>query len=126
MPPRSKKKSFNSSNNNLVRTQSGQIVPPRLKKSQSNMKIEKPKKNQNVFNNTFGSLVRTQSGQIVPPRRSRSNLKLDVDDKPSLTKVPPTPPKRKKHLQIEKINQLFMNLVNSDGQQRMQLGIRVK
>ena len=56
-------------------------------------------------------MVRTQSGQIVPPRLKKSSNEL---------RVPPTPPKRKKHLQIEKINQLFMNFVNLNGQEGMQ------
>ena len=99
----------------LVKCQSGLIVPPRGRKKN------------NVSSRT--SLVRTQSGVIVPPRlnKSRSNLLLsDVTVKSKKERVPPTPPKRRKHLQIEKINELFMNLVNSNGQERMQLGIESK
>lgn len=103
----------------IVRTQSGLIVPPRQRKN--SCKAKHPSQQ---------SLVRTQSGQIVPPRlkKSRSNLKLESlnntekDKQTCLDKVPPTPPKRKKHLQMEKINQLFMNFVNSNGQEGMQLG----
>ena len=108
----------------LVRTQSGQIVPPRQrKKSSATTSGSSP---------AAPALVRTQSGQIVPPRlkKSRSNIQLECrsneeEDKQTkrLDKVPPTPPKRKKHLQMEKINQLFMNFVGScNGQEGMQLG----
>ena len=101
----------------FVRTQSGLIVPPRTRKN-----------SKNGFKDSQSSLVRTQSGQIVPPRlkKSRSCLKSETtsqEHKNCLDKVPPTPPKRKKHLQIEKINQLFMNFVNFNGQERMQLGM---
>ena len=80
-------------------------------------------------------LVKCQSGLIVPPRgrkksheESRSNLKLNaaMEKSKAQRRIPPTPPKRRKHLQIEKINELFMNLVNSNGQERMQLGIESK
>ena len=101
----------------LVKSQSGLIVPPRTKKNSSGRE----------FKETASTLVRTQSGQIVPPRvrRSSSNLRLrSVSPCPSgsspRARVPPTPPKRKKHLQIEKINQLFMNFVDLNGQERMQ------
>ena len=121
IPPRGRKKSSNGSNvhGNLVRTQSGQLIPPRGRKKSSG------------GSNVHGNLVRTQSGQLVPPRlkKSISNVRIDVDleqkqqQSQQPDKVPPTPPKRKKHLQIEKINQLFMNFVNFNGQEGMQLGI---
>ena len=102
-------------NRQLVKTQSGLIVPPRSKKK---------------FSESHCSLVRTQSGQIIPPRtkKLKSNSKLNNIgtslDNVKGDKIPPTPPKRKKHLQIEKINQLFMNFANVNGQERMQLGMK--
>ena len=106
----------------LVKCQSGLIVPPRGRKKSHVSSVSR--------DGSTTSLVRTQSGLIVPPRlkKSRSNLKLNaaMEKSKEEKRIPPTPPKRRKHLQIEKINELFMNLVNSNGQERMQLGIESK
>ena len=107
----------------LVKCQSGLIVPPRGRKKSNVSSVSR--------DGSTASLVRTQSGLIVPPRlkKSRSNLRLAAApamEQDKEEKIPPTPPKRRKHLQIEKINALFMNLVNSNGQERMQLGIESK
>ena len=105
----------------LVKCQSGLIVPPRGRKKSNVSSISKE------GSTTY--LVRTQSGLIVPPRlkKSRSNLRIAAAmEQGKGERIPPTPPKRRKHLQIEKINELFMNLVNSNGQERMQLGIESK
>ena len=106
----------------LVKCQSGLIVPPRGRKKSRVSSVSR--------DGSTTSLVRTQSGLIVPPRlqKSISNLKLNsaMEKRKVERRIPPTPPKRRKHLQIEKINELFMNLVNSNGQERMQLGIESK
>ena len=133
--------------NQIVRTQSGLIVPPRLKKksagSECRSKHDKilspapPKRSdsKDVLKKT--NLVRTQSGQIVPPRlkKSRSQQKVDTtsqknDNKinespkdPARNKIPPTPPKRKKTLQKEMFGKVFMNLIEVNGHCGMHVNI---
>ena len=98
------KRNNSGSRSSLVRSQSGLIIPPRSRKKHKEL--------------TVSTLVRAQSGQIVPPRLKKSVSNVSVS--PCVARVPPTPPKRKKHLQIEKINQLFMNLVDLNGEEGMQ------
>ena len=84
---------------NLVRTQSGQIVPPRLRRAKSVQKVD----------------------ITIAKNETETNGNLKVSEAET---IPPTPPKRKKFLQKQLAGQVFMNLVEINGQCRMYVDIR--
>ena len=75
---------------NLVRTQSGQIVPPRLKKSESQQKV-------NITSEKNNKRINESPKEVAGSR------------------IPPTPPKRKNYLRKQVSGQVFMNLVEING-----------
>ena len=120
----------------LVRTQSGLIVPPRKKKQDKMLDAGKTKQKSQSEERFEGRVVRSQSGQIVPPRvktiKSQNNvneaLTKNVEQKEEIVslssgrnKIPPTPPKRKRSINAVQEHRQFKHWVNCNEQQYSQI-----